>query len=204
MAIFTARNAGIAFMVVGILMILGGVLTLIIPFAKVAGFEDYDLVYFIILAVGEFISGALYFIYGKRANDGTIYRKVDILAYFVKVVGVTAIISGVCSTAASMYPSLDIGTFFAGAISSIVIGLILIVCAMKINDNKKTFFDKVIWTVLLIAFMSLFLISLLEVIGVDNVVAGAVGVLTYVYMVILLFDPDVEMAMGIRAEDNPL
>lgn len=204
MAIFAAKNAGIAFMVVGVLTILGGILTIAIPILGLEGFEDYDTIYFVILAVGEFISGALYFVYGKKANDGTISKKIDILAYFVRVVGVTAIISGVFSTVAAMYPELDIGTFFAGAISSIVIGLILILAATKVNDNKKSLVDKIIWTILLIAFLSLFLISLMEVIGVDNVVAGAIGILTYVYMIILLFDPEVEIAMGIRSEDNPL
>ncbi len=202
MGIFTAKNAGKAFMVVGALTFLGGVLTIILPFLDLAGLEDYDAVYFVILAIGEFISGAMYFVCGKKVNDGQKSKMIDILSYFTKVIGAAAIISGVFSTAAAMYPDLDIGTFFAGAISSIVVGLILIIISTRIKDGRRQFVDKVIWTILLIAFMILFLVSLMEVIGVDSVVAGAIGVLTYIFMVIILFDPEVEVAMGIRTEEN--
>ncbi len=202
MGIFTAKNAGKAFTVVGALTLLGGILTVILPFLHLSGLENYDTVYFVILAIGEFISGALYFVYGKKVDDGHISKMIDVLSYFTKVVGVAAIVSGVCSTAAAMYPDTDIGTFFAGAISSIVVGLILIITSTRIKDGRRQFIDKAIWTILLIAFMILFLVSLMEVIGVDSVVAGAIGVLTYVFMIIVLFDPEVEVAMGIRAEEN--
>jgi len=124
MGIFTAKNAGKAFMVVGALTFLGGVLTIILPFLDLAGLEDYDAVYFVILAIGEFISGAMYFVCGKKVNDGQKSKMIDILSYFTKVIGV------------------------------------------------------------------------------DSVVAGAIGILTYIFMIIILFDPEVEVAMGIRTEEN--
>lgn len=200
MGIFTAKNAGKAFTIVGVLTFIGGILTIVAPFLHLEGLDDYEDVYFYILAVGELTSGALYFVYGRKVTGGQIVKMVDVLSYFSRVIGVAAIVSGVCSTAAAMYPSLDIGTFFAGAISSIVVGLILIILSTRVNDGRKEFIDKVIWTILLIAFMVLFLVSLMEVIGVDNVIAGAIGVLTYVFMIIILFDPEVEVAMGIREE----
>jgi hypothetical protein len=202
MAVFIAKNAGIAFMIVGAITLLGGILTIILPIADVEGYSDRDIAYFIILAIGEIIAGLLYFIYGRRANAGRITKQIDVLTQFVKVVGLTAIISGVFSTAASIYPDIDLGTFFAGAISSIIIGVILLVISILIKDGRKSILDKLLWTALLIAFLSLFLISLLEILAVDNVVAGAVGVLTYVFMVILLFEPEVELSMGIRTEEN--
>jgi len=202
MAVFIAKNAGIAFMIVGAITLLGGILTIILPIADVEGYSDRDIAYFIILAIGEIIAGLLYFIYGRRANAGRITKQIDVLTQFVKVVGLAAIISGVFSTAASIYPDIDLGTFFAGAISSIIIGVILLVISILIKDGRKSILDKLLWTALLIAFLSLFLISLLEILAVDNVVAGAVGVLTYVFMVILLFEPEVELSMGIRTEEN--
>ena len=189
-------------MVVGALTFLGGVLSIILPLIDFPGFDDHDIVYFIILAFGQFFAGALYFVYGRRANDGRMANIVHVLSRFVEVIGMAAIISGVCSTAASMYPDIDLDAFFAGAVSSIIVGLILIILPTRIVDGRRAFVDKAIWTILLIAFLVLFLVSLLEVIGVDNVVAGAIGILTYIFMIILLFDPEVEVSMGIRAEED--
>ncbi len=74
-----------------------------------------------------------------------ISAKIDILATFVRIVGVTTIISGIFLVIAEIILGADILSEALTAIVTIIIGLIIIFISTRINDGKQTTGDKIIW-----------------------------------------------------------
>ncbi|MBO7352282.1 MAG: hypothetical protein J6U12_05155 [Candidatus Methanomethylophilaceae archaeon] len=200
MAIFSAKNAGLAFMIVAVLNVIAAILMIVL---KVVNEDDYanGLVYFIILAVGTLICACLYFTYGQKVRSGAIDRKIDILATYVKIVGIATIIDGLFTAVALIVDGADIGAALVGAVVAIIIGLIILFIASKINDGKQTIGDKLIWIILLIVFVIMILVSVAEaVLGAITIIGlidGICGIIIYSFMVLLLIDEEVKSEMGI-------
>lgn len=200
MAFFSAKNAGLAFMIVAVLNIIAAILMIVL---KVVDEEAYPngLVYFIIIAVGTLICACLYFTYGQKVRSGAIDKKIDILATYVKIVGIATIIGGLFSAVALIVDGADLGTTLVSAIITIVIGLIILFIASKINDGKQTIGDKLIWIILLVVFVIMILVSVAEAIlgaiTIIGLIDGICGIIIYSFMVLLLIDEEVKKEMGI-------
>ena len=200
MAVFSAKNAGLAFMIVAILNVIVAILGIVMK--AVDGDEiAYGMVYYVIVAIGTLICAALYFTYGQKVRSGAIDRKIDILATYVRIVGIATIIGGLFGAVALIVENADLGTTIGGAILSIIIGLIILFIASKINDGKQTTGDKLIWIILLVLFVIGILLSIGEAIfGVFTIIGlidGICGVIIYSFMVLLLIDEEVKSEMGI-------
>ena len=195
------KNAGLAFIIIGVITVIGGIITVILG-AMGYEFEAGDNVYKFALgtavaAIGTIIYGCMQFGYGKKVRDGTVSAKIDILATFVKLVGVGTIVTGIFSAIGTVMNGDEIGTGIVSAIISIVIGLIIIWIGTKINDGKQTLGDKIIWVILLIAFILCLIAAILEIITIIGIITGICELIIYVFMLILLFDPEVKSEMGI-------
>ena len=197
MAFFSAQNAGLAFMIVAVISIIAAVLTIILNVAGVDGFTDQGLVYFVILAIGELICACLYFVYGRKVRSGEIDRKIDILANFVRIVGLTSIIGAIFGVVAGLVENMDLGTLLGGAIISIIIGLIALFMASKINDGKQTTGDKIIWIILLVLFVLGLIGAIIEIIAIITIIVGICDLIIYSFMILLLIDEEVKSEMGI-------
>ncbi len=192
------KTAGTAFEIIGILEVIGGIFAIADGFVK----EEVNTGFAVIIGVGAIICGLIIGFYGVRVLKGIISAKIDILATFVRIVGVTTIISGICIVIADFTIQADILAEALGAIISIVIGLLIIFISTKINDGKQTTGDKIIWVLLLIFFILDVIGSVLTIIGgfdplmLSQIITGICSTIAYIYMILLLFDADVKKEMG--------
>ncbi|MBR2254956.1 MAG: hypothetical protein IJ856_03950 [Candidatus Methanomethylophilaceae archaeon] len=187
------KKAGLAFMILGILQIIGGIALIILGVID----DDYKLATAAVLGIGQIIVGAIMFGYGQKVRGGAISKKIDILAEFVKITGVVTIINGIFGAIAVALGDGGIGTAIVSAIISIIIGLIIIFIGSRINDGKQDLGDKIIWIILLV----LFVLALIgSVIGLLDFILGTIenicNIFIYIFMLCLLFDGEVKKEMG--------
>ncbi len=191
------KHAGLAFMIVGILSIIGGIIT--IAFGAMEYQLNDDTVFthgYIAIGLGSLIAGLLYTGYGSKVRGGAIAAKIDILANFVRIAGIVAIVNGVFSAIGGIIDGADLGAEIVSAIISIIIGLIIIWIASKINDGKQSIGDKIIWILLLIVFVIEIIIAILAIISLIGIIYGICYLIIYVFMLILLLDGEVKAEMG--------
>jgi hypothetical protein len=194
MSFFTEpKNAGLAMMIVGILNIIVGIISIILG---AIGYEGYSTVPAIITGIGSIIGGILFFGYGSKVRKGEVSQKIDILAGFVKITGIVTIVNGIFNAAANIAGGVDIGTALVSAIISIIIGLIILFIASKINDGKQTTGDKIIWIILLIVFVIEIILAILLIISIVGILYGICNLIIYVFMLLLLLDPEVKSEMN--------
>lgn len=193
------RMAGTALEIIGILEIIGGIFSIADGFVK----DEVNTNFAIVIGIGAIVCGCILAFFALKVRKGIISAKIDILAIFVRVVGITTILSGIFFIIAEVILNPeDLTAQIIGGVISIVIGLIIVFISSKINDGKQTTGDKIIWVLLLIFFILDIISSVLMVIGAINplslsqIVTGICYALAYLFMIILLFDSDVRKEMG--------
>ena len=192
------KNAGLAIIIVGILQMIGAILAIVLG---VIGLEDDDgekifTIGSAVAGIGSLICGFIYFAFGKKVRGGSISAKIEILAQFVRVVGVCVIIGGIFSAIGAIVDGGDIGGALVSGIIAIILGLIVLWIAGKINDGKQTTGDKIIWILLLVIFAICIIIAILEIITIIGIIYGICHLIIYVFMLMLLLSSDVKSAMG--------
>ncbi len=198
MAFFSAKNAGLAFMILAVVEAIAAILLIVLSFMDIEDLKKYSTAYFIIVAVGALIAACLYFTFGKKVRDGEVSNKIDILAQYVKIVGIVTIVGGICGAIAEAVGLDDVsfGAALGGAIISIILGLIIMFIASKINDGKQTTGDKIIWIILLVLFVLLIIAAVGEIITIIGAPVGICDLIIYVFMLTLLVDPEVKSEMN--------
>lgn len=198
MAFFSAKNAGLAFMILAVVEVIAAILLIVLSFMDIEDLKKYSTAYFIIVAVGALIAACLYFTFGKKVRDGEVSNKIDILAQYVKIVGIVTIVGGICGAVAEAVGLDDVsfGAALGGAVISIILGLIIMFIASKINDGKQTTGDKVIWIILLVIFVLLIIAAVGEIITIIGAPVGICDLIIYVFMLSLLVDPEVKSEMN--------
>ena len=202
MSFFDTKNVGYAFIFVGILLLIEAICYI------AAGFVDVDITlpeeitnktpFFVITGVGAVLAALIYIGYALSVKNLT---KIDTLAGYVRVVGVTFAVSGIFAAIAMVFGYNDIGSGLgAGLIAlviTIVISFILVFIAGKINDGKQTTGDKIIWVILLIAFI-LMVIAYIPFGTTDilSIINCVVHIIIAVFMIAYLFDPEVRQQMN--------
>jgi len=192
------KNLGAVMMIIAALQMVSGLINIVFPFVDEA--LKADLSFYLVCGIGLIICGLLLFACGNKVYKGQLAAKIDILATYVRVIGLVTIIDGVFAAVASMTIGAGLASAIISAIVSIIIGLIILWIGSKINDGKQTIGDKVIWIILLLAFgicliaaiISLFL-SLFSLVSIIQAVAS---ILLYIFMLALLFDPSVKSEMN--------
>jgi len=195
------KNAGLAFMIIGVIGVVLAIITIVlglINYEVELGDKTYKFgIAVAVGAIGSIIFGCMQFGYGKIVRNNP-PAKIDILAMFVKLVGVGTIVLGIFNAIEVIIDNFDnVGTGLVGAIISIVIGLIIIWIGTKINDGKQTIGDKIIWIILLVVFVLSLIAAVLEILTIVGIITGICDLIIYVFMIILLFDAEVKKEMGI-------
>ena len=198
MAFFSAKNAGLAFMILAVVEAIAAILMIVLSFMDIEDLKKYSTAYFIIVAVGALIAACLYFTFGKKVRNGEVSNKIDILAQYVKIVGIVTIVGGICTAVAEAVGLDDVsfGAALGGAVISIILGLIIMFIASKINDGKQTTGDKIIWIILLVIFVLLIIAAVGEIITIIGAPVGICDLIIYVFMLTLLVDPEVKSEMN--------
>lgn len=184
------KNAGLAMIIAALVSLIAAIAGIVTGLIDDDGIQTAN----IIVAIGSLISAVVYFKYGSKVRSGAVSAKIDILAGFVNVSGVTTIIMGVFYIIAAIagYDN-GVGT----GVLDIIIGLIIIWCGKKINDGKQTTIDKILWIILLVIFVLALLGSILSLFAFPiGTLTGICGIIIYLFMLILLFDSEVKKDMG--------
>lgn len=196
------KIVGTAFLIVGIILVIDAILTIVLGFVDVSddirGDIETDkwLAYCVIGGIGSLICAVLYTLFALKVYKGQISEKIVILEQYVRIVGVTTALGGVFNGIASIAGGEDVGVAIVAAIILVLIGLLIMFIASKINDGKQTTGDIIIWVILLIAFIIVLIGGVLSVFSLSGIVDGIAHILIALFMIAFLFDPEVKSKMN--------
>ncbi len=163
-----------------------------------------------VACIGPIIMAILYFRFGVSIKNGGVSKKIDILAYFVRLAGIGFIINSVFALW-NTFENNEVGVALGALIIDIIIGLIIIFVAGRINDGKQDAGDTATWLILVVLFAISAIMAIAAVVGIflhlgdlkldltilDNVLLPIVNLIIAIFMFILLFDSDVKREMNI-------
>ena len=185
------KIVGFAFVMVAVILVADAILTIVLGFMDVSddlkeGIDNWML-YCVIGGIGSLICAALYGFFANKVYVGT---------YSEKIVILTTALGGIFNAVASIAGGQDIGAAIVSAIILVLIGLLIMFISTKINDGKQTVGDKIIWIILLIAFILMIIGSALSMVSLIGVVDGIAHILIGIFMIAFLFDSEVKSKMN--------
>ena len=195
------KTAGWALLILGIINLIGALAVL------VGAFDGGIVVSEIVVAIGAIIMAVLYFRFGVSVKNGDIPKKIDILAYFVRLAGIGSIVSAIFNFWNNWEVSGGV-TAIVSLIIGIIVGLIILAISARINDGKQDTLDKIIWIILVILFILEIIGDVMGIIGIFTaslaldlsiltiVVLPIVNLIIAIFMICLLFDSDVKREMN--------
>lgn len=187
------KIVGWAFFIVGILLLVMAVVSLYscIGEDNAAGK--------IIVCIGVLVAAILYTLFGNKVRTGSISGKVDVLGNYVNIVGATVIVEAIFAVIGGIIIGEDTMSMIGGGIILVIVGLIVMWAGRSVMDGKKTFGDKILWAILLIAFVVMFVLEFLEMdLGsAVSIISGVLHLLIYLFMIGYLLDGEVRDAMGV-------
>ena len=194
------KTVGIAFLIVGVLLIISAIFSIAMGFIDVDADTKGDvkdwMLYCVVGGIGSLICAALYTMFALKVFNGSMTAKIEILANYVRIVGLTFALGGIFDAVASIVGGLDVGASIVGAIIAVIIGLIIMFIASKIHDGKETVGESIIWIILLIAFIILLVVSILELFTLVGIIDGIAHIIIALFMIAFLFDADVKKKMN--------
>ena len=172
------------------------IISAIISIYNGAGKEGDDRLALVVAGIGALLAGFIYFGFGNSVRKGEISKKIDVLAQFVKTVGVATIVASLFGAIAGTW-GVSISTW--SNVGMIILGIIICWIAGKINDGKTTNFDRILWIILVVIFLVFFLLRLSGAFGGAwyDILYCILMAVVYLYMLIFMFDGDVRKKMGI-------
>lgn len=197
------KTLGLVLLIVGILYVLGAILVIAAGFVDLSSIVhppegvDPSATFFIIAGIGALLAAIVYMKNAMAVRSGAISAKIDVLACYVQTVGLAFLISGVFDAIAAgvaVGGAEGIIGAIIGAIFIIIIALIIMFIGRKINDGKQTTGDKIIWVILLLAFLIMLVLNILGILA--DPIGGIAGILISLFMLGFLFDSDVKRQMG--------
>ena len=191
---------GYAFLVVGLILVIDAILTIVFGFVDVnddmkEGIDNWA-IYCVLGGIGSLICAVLYTMFAMKVYNGVYSEKIVILERYVMIVGLTIALGGIFNAVASIAGGQDVGVAIVSAILSILIGLIIMFIATKINDGKQTVGDSIIWILLLIAFIIVLILSIFMLFSLATIIDGIAHIIIALFMIAFLFDADVKKKMN--------
>ena len=186
------KIAGWGLFFIGILMIISAILMI----WNGATTEGDDRLANVVVGIGALLAAFIYFGFGNSVRKGEISKKIDVLAQFVKTVGVATIVASLFAAIAGTW-GVSISTW--ANVGMIILGIIVCWIAGKINDGKTTNFDRILWIILVVVFLVFFILKLSGAFGGAwyDILSSILMAVVYLYMLAFMFDGDVRKKMGI-------
>ena len=186
------KIAGWGLFLCAILMIISAIISIYNGAVK----EGDDRLALVVAGIGALLAAFIYFGFGNSVRKGEIDKKIDVLAQFVKTVGVATIVASLFGAIAGTW-GVSISTW--SNVGMIILGIIVCWIAGKINDGKTTNFDRILWIILVVVFLVFFLLRLSGAFGGAwyDILSSILMAIVYLYMLIFMFDGDVRKKMGI-------
>ncbi len=186
------KIAGWGLFFVAILSIISAIISIYNGAVK----EGDDRLALVVAGIGALLAAFIYFGFGNSVRKGEIDKKIDVLAQFVKTVGLATIVASLFGAIAGTW-GVSISTW--SNVGMIILGIIICWIAGKINDGKTTNFDRILWIILVVIFLVFFILRLSGAFGGAwyDILASILMAIVYLYMLIFMFDSDVRKRMGI-------
>ena len=186
------KIAGWGLFIVAILSIISAIISIYNGAVK----EGDDRLALVVAGIGALLAAFIYFGFGNSVRKGEIDKKIDVLAQFVKTVGLATIVASLFGAIAGTW-GVSISTW--SNVGMIILGIIICWIAGKINDGKTTNFDRILWIILVVIFLVFFILRLSGAFGGAwyDILASILMAIVYLYMLIFMFDSDVRKRMGI-------
>ena len=185
------KIAGWGLFFIGILMIISAILMI----WDGATTEGDDRLANVVVGIGALLAAFVYFGFGNKVRKGEITAKIDVLAQFVKTVGIATIVAAFFAAIAGIW-GVSVSTWTNVII--LIIGIIIVWIGGKIDDGKATNFDKILWILLVVIFLIEFILNLAGAFGGEwySILTCILMAVVYLYMLAFMFDGDVRKKMG--------
>ena len=186
------KIAGWGLFIVAILSIISAIISIYNGAVK----EGDDRLALVVVGIGSLLAAFIYFGFGNSVRKGEISKKIDVLAQFVKTVGLATIVASLFGAIAGTW-GVTVSTW--SNVGMIILGIIVCWIAGKINDGKTTNFDRILWIILVVVFLVFFILRLSGAFGGAwyDILSSILMAIVYLYMLIFMFDGDVRKKMGI-------
>jgi hypothetical protein len=194
------RALGIVFLLVGFLMLVSGIIYI------AATFVDLDLIipsgiqdpkkFWLVTGIGMTVAALIYILFAHRVMIGKITDKLDIVATYVMMVGITTCISSVAEGIAEYVGGGSSDLALAIIIVSLIIGLIVTVIGTKINNGKKGRLKKALRWILIIAFTLMLIGAFSPAYSLLDLLSQIEHLILAIFLLIIMFDVDVKIRMG--------
>ena len=185
------KIAGWGLFFIGILMIISAIISIWQGATK----EGDDRLALVAVGIGALLAAFVYFGFGNKVRKGEISAKIDVLAQFVKTVGIATIVAAFFGAIAGIW-GVSVSTWTNVVI--LIIGIIIVWIGGKIDDGKTTNFDKILWILLVVIFLIEFILNLAGAFGGEwySILTCILMAIVYLYMLAFMFDGDVRKKMG--------
>ena len=184
------KIAGWGLFFIGILMIINAIVSIYNGATK----EGDDRLALVVVGIGALLAAFIYFGFGNKVRKGEIHEKIAVLGQFVRTVGLATVVASFFAAIAGIW-GVSVSTW--SNVGMLIIGLIIMWIASKINDGKATNFDRILWIILVVVFLIEFILSLSGALGGQwyNILSGILMAIVYLYMLAFMFDGDVRKKM---------
>lgn len=203
MAFFGNTKAlGIMFEIVGVLLIIFLLIDVINGINLLHGsgpdFNDADTRALLITKIGSILGAAIYVIYANQVMKGEVREKLDVVAGYVKVVGIAGLVTIFAIILGSgILDNGDISAVAPQWVADVAVCVIITALGFKINNRKVGTRKRILWGILVIAFAVMIVLNLLPANTESEFVSHIVHLIIAVFMIMLLADNDVKIGMGI-------
>ncbi|WP_148305815.1 hypothetical protein [Candidatus Methanoplasma termitum] len=192
---------GLVIIIAGIISLIGGIVAAITAVMEINGLDN--LLPQVLKAIGALVVGIGLLWCGiniRKASDGSAALRI-----FVRVFGLIIIVKAILDLIGVIVGPEDFtisGTLVAFIIQ-LIIGCLILWVGNKIAGKNKNVLSKILWIILIIAFIVLAIMELLALLSLDLNADGALGLLivgicmfiAFLMALVLCFSPDVKKAM---------
>jgi hypothetical protein len=194
-----SKSVGLIFEIVGALMavnsialIVGGTNDMIVPLIEET--ENPD-IFYMVYGGGSLIASLIYILYAHTVMKGKFDNKLDVLAGYVRVVGVTTMIIVIGESLGEYLCGIELALTLLVAVIGTILGITVILISFSMNNGKKTKGKRILWWILVMAFAIMVIYNFMPAESYLDLVYMIAHLLIGLFMLLFLFDPEVKMEM---------
>lgn len=151
-----------------------------------------------ISGAGNVIAAIVYILYADKVVRGRVGSKIHILSRYLIVVGTTTFLIMFCEVVADIMLVGHVPMMTIMLLMFVAICIILTTCGLIIASPKKRTSKKVLWYILILAFLAMAVYNLLPAANEWELVNSVAHLMIAVFMILLLYDDEVMTDMGVK------
>jgi hypothetical protein len=152
----------------------------------------------LLLGIGNLLCAIIYAVNAHRVMSKKLTR-MTVLRNYVRTVGMSNLVGGISEGLAVYLYTDDPTSGMPLTIITIVIAIIILLIAIVLSSEKKGILKKIVWVVLVIAFLLMAIDALMESDNYWTYAEKVAQLLIAVFMILLITDGDVMKEMGAKS-----